>query len=225
MLVRPSEFCQTVTDAQKRERPVSASGFRACRGIRTGSGLERQRFPPLMFFPDGVGQGSTLCRLPGTHTAAASEAAALRLGDRGKAALRRGVCAVPGPSLLDPDCPVFWWLRRAGSSESPRATHCTVYQTLPWLPWWKSRDYLREFKSELHTVSSHLPSLLRGSSLCSYPNRLKVHFNPPRITGFEARAREPTRWALLNASPLSFLPQTFLPTRFTSLPAASSARH
>lgn len=54
-------------------------------------------------------------------------------------------------------------------------------------------------------MNSRLPSLL-----CSYPNMLKLHFNPPRIAGLEARARKPTRWALLNASRLSFLPQTFL---------------
>lgn len=105
------------------------------------------------------------------------------------------MCAVPGPSLLFPNCPVFLWLRRVGGSVC-EGCPCTVYRT---------RDELKEFKREPQTVNSRPPSLL-----CSYPNVLKVHFKPPRIARLEARARKPTRWALLNASRLSFLPQTFL---------------
>lgn len=132
-------------------------------------------------FPFQTGPGRTPCFLLG---------AALWLGDSEKVSFRWGVCAFPG-RLSFPPAVLRFEVKESRLLRISRAAHYTLFT-----------EHSQEFKRELHTVSSRLPALLCGSSLCDYPNMLKFHFNPPRIAGLEARAREPSGWALWRASSL-----------------------
>lgn len=68
-------------------------------------------------FLEEAGQGIELCCRLGSHTAAAFEDTAPRLGGLQLGCVHHSWAL---SSLFYPNCPVLLWLRRVGCSESPR---------------------------------------------------------------------------------------------------------
>lgn len=116
-------------------------GFRARPALPGGPGLRRERFrllnfsgslvsaPPVFFA--GLGQGRALgCRLQ-PHTAAAFENAALWLGDGGEVVFKWVSFRAFSPL---PQLPCVLGVEASRLFTVSRATHYTVYQTLPGCP-------------------------------------------------------------------------------------------